>query len=435
VQLTQLSPAEFCEFLSREGIRRFYLIWDAEAGRVRASHAALQPLADWLLADRRDFDHHEGIFGALGPETGVLFAGVIHRTCRGQGAGGVRFWRYDTVEAFLRDGLRLAKGMTHKNALAGLWWGGGKGLLARQTGKAEDPSVRRRIFEEYGEFITALQGAYVTAEDVGTKPDDIEAIHSRTRFVTCIPPAIGGSGNPSGPTALGVVRGMEAALAFLEQGSLRGKTVAVQGLGHVGELLIGYLEERGVGRVIGSDIDPVRVQRIRERFPRLPLDLRVVERGDDSVLFEPADIVAPCATGGVLGPASIPRIQSRIVCGAANNQLEDPERDDAALGERGIVYLPDFLVNRMGIVNCADEQYGYVEGDPKLEMHLGDTWDNSIYNLSLAILRESRETGRTPGRVAVELAEKRSFELHPIWGHRGARIIRSLADSGSYLQS
>lgn len=434
MQLTQLSPAEFCEFLSREGIRRFYLIWDAREGRIRVSHPALQPLADWLAADRRDYDEHEGIFGAVGPETGVLFLAALHRTSRGQGQGGVRFWRYETMEDFVRDGLRLARGMTHKNALAGLWWGGGKGLLARETGKAEDPALRRRIFEEYGEFITSLQGAYITAEDVGTKPADIAAIHDRTRFVTCIPPAIGGSGNPSGPTALGVVRGMEAALAFLDMGSLEGKTVAVQGLGHVGELLIGYLAERGVGRVVGSDIDPARVAAIRERFPDLALDLRVVERGDHGVLFEPADIVAPCATGGILGPETIPRLQAPIVCGAANNQLEDPERDDVALQERGIVYMPDFLVNRMGIVNCADEQFGYVDGDPKLEMHLGDAWENSVYNLSLAVLAESKATGRTPAKVALDLAEARSHELHPIWGDRAKRIVRSLAESGRFVE-
>lgn len=435
MQLTQLSPAEFCEFLARLGLRRFYLVWDAEGERIRVSHPALAPLAGWLAADQRDFDRHEGIFGAVAPETGVLFLAALHRTWRGQGQGGVRFWRYDTMEAFLRDGLRLARGMTHKNALAGLWWGGGKGLLARATGKAEDPAARRRIFEEYGEFITALQGAYITAEDVGTKPEDIAAIHSRTRFVTCIPPAIGGSGNPSGPTALGVVRGMEAALAFLGRGDLRGKSVAVQGLGHVGELLIDYLAQRGIARIVGSDIDPARVARIGERFPGLELDLRLVGRGDPSVLFEPADIVAPCATGGILGPETIPRIQSRIVCGAANNQLEDPERDGASLQERGILYMPDFLVNRMGIVNCADEQFGYVEGDPKLEMHLGDAWENSIYNLSLAILAESRATGRTPAQVALDRAEKRSYDLHPIWGDRASRIVHSLAEGGRYVET
>ncbi|HVT19119.1 MAG TPA: Glu/Leu/Phe/Val dehydrogenase dimerization domain-containing protein [Thermoanaerobaculia bacterium] len=446
MRLQDMPTGAFCDFLSREGIRRFFLVWDEESGRVRASHPAVEPLALLLAEDRRDFDRHEGVFVQLAPDSGVLQGAFIHRTCRGQGAGGVRFWRYATVEDFLRDGLRLARGMTHKNALAGLWWGGGKGVMASDasdsnragdTGDAGDPARRRRVFEEYGELLTSLRGCYVTAEDVGTGPEDMAAIFSRTRFTTCIPPRLGGSGNPSAPTARGVVRGMEAALAHRRLGGLAGKTVAVQGLGHVGEALIGYLRERGVLRIIGSDIDPARRDALLRRFPSrrgFALEARVVPRGDDSIVAEPADVFAPCATGAVLGPATIPRLAAGIVCGAANNQLEDPERDDLLLQQRDVLYLPDFLVNRMGIVNCADEQYGYVEPDPRLAAHLGDEggdeWDNSIYNLSLAVLAEARSTGETPARVALRLAEKRSFEPHPIWGHRGADIIRSLVRGG-----
>lgn len=430
MDLHKLTPAELCDFLNREGIRRFYLVWDDEAGRVQASHPVFEPLARLLEEDRRDFDHHEGVFVQVAPESGVLQGAFVHRTCRGQGAGGVRYWRYDTVEDYLRDGLRLARGMTHKNALAGLWWGGGKGVMARGTGRGPaDPAMRRRIYEEYGDFMTSLQGCYVTAEDVGTSVEDMAAVFARTRFTTCIPPALGGSGNPSVPTARGVIRGMEAALQHLGLGTLAGKTVAVQGLGHVGEPLVGFLAEKGVKRVVGSDIDPGR-RELAGRFPGLDLEVRIVERGDNSILAEPADIVAPCATGGILGPKTIPGIQAPIVCGAANNQLEDPERDDQLLQERGILYLPDFLVNRMGIVNCADEQYGYLEDDPRIESHLGDSWDNSVFNLSLKVLEESRRSGRTTARVAVDLAEERSRELHPVWGHRGAAIIRSLVRTG-----
>jgi len=429
MELHTLSPADLCELLARHGIRRFFLVWDEEAGRIQASHPLLEPLARLLEEDQRDFDRHEGVFVQVAPRTGVLQSAFVHRTCRGQGAGGTRYWRYDTVEDFLRDGLRLARGMTHKNALAGLWWGGGKGVMARGTGYVTDPDVRRLMYEEYGAFITSLQGCYVTAEDVGTSVEDMAAIFRRTRFTTCIPPALGGSGNPSGPTALGVVCGMEAALRHLGRGTLAGKTVAVQGLGHVGEPLVGFLAERGVRKVVGSDIDPSR-RDLAGRFPGLELEVRIVERGDNSVLAEPADIVAPCATGGILNPRTIPAIQAPIVCGAANNQLEDPERDDAILQERGILYLPDFLVNRMGIVNCADEQYGYLEDDPRIESHLGDTWENSVFNLSLKVLEEAQRSGRTPARVALDLAEERSRELHPIWGHRGAAIIRSLVRTG-----
>jgi glutamate dehydrogenase/leucine dehydrogenase len=431
--MKDLTPQAFAATLTDAGIRRAFLAWDAASGTLRASHPLLDPLAQLLAEDRRDFDRHEGVFLQVAPDTGVLQAAFVHRTCRGQGSGGLRFWRYDTMEDFLRDGLRLSRGMTHKNALAGIWWGGGKGVIARGTGRSEEPEARKRIFEEYGAFLSSLNGCYVSAEDAGTVPADIATVFSASRFVTCIPPALGGSGNPSAPTARGVVRGMEAALAHLKMGTLKGKSVAVQGLGHVGDALIGFLAERGVRRIVGSDVSADRVTALVEKtesYSNLELDLRVVERGDDSILAAEADVLAPCATGGVLGPKSIPGIQAKIVCGAANNQLEDPERDDQLLADRGILYLPDFLVNRMGIVNCADEAFGSLPDDPRIEAHLGDEWKNSIYNLSLEILKQAKSFQDTPARVALAIAEQRSFDLHPIWGHRGAQIIASLIAGG-----
>ncbi|MBI4881134.1 MAG: Glu/Leu/Phe/Val dehydrogenase [Planctomycetes bacterium] len=428
--IARMSPRELCAFLKDKKIQRFFLVWNEETRRVEASQREVEPLARLLEQDRRDFDRHEGVFVQVAPETGTLQGAFVHRTCRGQAAGGVRFWTYDTVLDYLRDGLRLAKGMTQKNALAGLWWGGGKGVMARGTGADSCvPALRRRVYEEYGEFMSSLRGCYVTAEDVGTSVEDMAAIFSRTRFTTCIPEHLGGSGNPSVPTARGVVRGMEAALHHLGMGTLLGKTVALQGIGHVGAPLAVFLRDKGVARIIGSDVDPARADELRHLLPGADLDIRIVERGDCSLFAEPADILSPNATGAVLGPATIPSIAARVVCGAANNQLENPERDDRLLEERGILYLPDFLVNRMGIVNCADEQSGCLEHDPGFERHLGDEWENSVFNLSLEVLAEAQKSGRTPHRVAVEIADRRSFELNPIFGHRGAAIIRDLARS------
>ena len=430
-ELAKLSPQEFCAFLKEHGISRFYLVWDDTQQKVVASHPALEPLAALFQTDTRDFDQHEGAFVQIAPSTGTLQGGFVHRTCRGQAAGGVRYWTYDTVEEYLRDGLRLGKGMTQKNALAGLWWGGGKGVMAKNTGQdPADPAVRKAVYEDYGAFMTSLCGCYVTAEDVGTSVEDMAAIFSKTRFTTCIPQSLGGSGNPSAPTALGTVRGMEAALTHLGMGTLEGKTVAIQGLGHVGEPLIAYLQERKVGRIIGSDIDPAREDQLRRLFPDQEMKIRIVARGDCSLFSEPADILSPNATGAILGPKTIPTIAAKIVCGAANNQLEDPQSDDQLLKERGILYLPDFLVNRMGIVNCADEQSGSLENDPAFERHLGVDWDNSIFNLSLEVLKEAEKTGATPHKVAVKLADERSFEHHPIMGHRGPAIIRGLVEKG-----
>lgn len=430
--LLSLSVSGFASRLREAGVQRAYVVWDDDDRRFRASHPTLDPLARAFDADERDADRHEGVFLCLGPDTGALHGAFVHRTCRGQGAGGVRFWRYPDVGSFLTDGLRLSRGMTHKNALAGLWWGGGKGVITGPEGDNRvDPAARRRIFEEFGEFITSLRGCYVTAEDVGTAVEDMAAIFSRTRFTTCIPPDLGGSGNPSGPTAMGVVRGMEAALAFLGRGSLQGKTVAVQGLGHVAEPMIGFLADRGVQRIVGVDVDPEPVDRVRRAFEgRLELDLRQVEPSDRSIFEVEADVFAPCATGAVLDAETIPKLGAPIVCGAANNQLADPDSDDRRLDERGIVYVPDFLVNRMGIVNCADEASGYVDDDPVFAAHLGDEWEGGIYRLTLAVLERARDTGRAPGAVALEMAEEKSFEEHPIWGHRGRLIVRSLVDTG-----
>ena len=161
VNLLQSSPNEFVQFLKDNNIKRFYFIHSEN--ECRASHAALQPLCDFFNNDKRDYEQHEGIFFELLEEYDILQGAFIHRTCRGQGAGGTRFWSYDTTEDFFRDGLRLSKGMTHKNALAGLWWGGGKGVIVDnpQINK-RDPQIREKIFQSYGRFITSLNGCYVT---------------------------------------------------------------------------------------------------------------------------------------------------------------------------------------------------------------------------------------------------------------------------------
>ncbi len=433
--LDKLLPA-----LQWAGIRRFYFAADSSTdpttdagGGVVASHLELGGIADLIAADKRDFDGHEGIFCEHDPDTGVLMTATVHRTCRGQGAGGVRLWRYDRLRDLLVDGLRLSRGMTRKNALAGLWWGGGKGVVGYPQGvDVRDPERRAAIYRAYGRFVTSLRGCYVTAEDVGTSVSDMAQIFTTTRFTTCIPAELGGSGNPSAPTARGVVKGMQAALAHLGMGDLSGKTVAVQGLGHVAMPMIAELRELGVGRVIGSDIDADTVKAAADAFGPW-LDARLVQRGDNAILGEAVDIVSPCAVGAALDPATIPTIRAAIVCGAANNQLADPLTDDARLQAAGVLYMPDFLVNRMGIVNCADEQYGTVglEGDDDVlfERHLGDDWAGGILQLSRSILAEAAERGLTPAAVARERADAASLVPHPIHGHRGKAIVASLVRS------
>ena len=395
----------------------------AELGDIRRERA------EFIQNDRRDFLEHEGLFFQVSAEYDTLMGAFVHRTNRGQAAGGVRYWTYETMEDYIRDGMRLAKGMTRKNALAGLWWGGGKGVMARNP--ALDPDDREKragLYREYGEFVSSLRGCYVTAEDVGTTVSDMANVFSRTRFTTCIPEGWGGSGNPSVPTARGVICGMEAALEFLERGGLEGKTVAVQGMGNVGGPLIQFLFERGVEKVIASDIYPQLVDLRREEFVGRNLEACPVSPDDRSFYDVDCDIFSPNATGAALNPETIPLLKADIVCGAANNQLQDADRDDRQLSERGIVYVPDFLTNRMGIVNAANEQYGYVREDPLFERHLDREWEHSIHQTTLRMLRESGESGKPTARIAMQMADRLSQEEHPIFGHRGQLIIDSLVE-------
>ena len=437
--LLQSTPEQAASYLRERGIKRFYIVSDPQTREVKVSHPELNQVARALSDDQRDYEGHEGIFGEVSALTDMIHGAFVHRTCRGQAQGGTRFWGYPSFLEFLNDGIRLSKGMTHKNALAGLWWGGGKGVMSRPANlDRNDIELRRQIFMEYGRFISSIQGCYITAEDVGTATEDMAAIFSETRFITCIPHEKGGSGNPSAMTALGVVRGMEAALDYVaginreqskpsfKDSPLQGKHVVVQGAGHVGEVIID-LALRSGARVTATDISALRLDRLRDRWHGQAVELICCKPDDDSPLALACDILCPAATGGALNPKTIPHIKAGIICGAANNQLEDPERDGQALAERKILYLPDFLVNRMGIVNCANEQYGYVANDPILAQHLGYQWEYSVYQTAQRVLRKSANSH--PHYAAVTLAEELSLVKHPIWGHRGQAIINTLVTS------
>jgi glutamate dehydrogenase/leucine dehydrogenase len=442
-----LSPSALAAALRAEGVSRFCFTTDPVTGGARASHALLAPVAAALSADRVDFEGHEGLFFEVSALEDVIHGAFVHRTRRGQAQGGTRFWGYDRFAQMLNDGVRLSKGMTHKNALAGLWWGGGKGVISRPaSGDITDPARRAALFEEYGRFISSLRGCYITAEDVGTNTSDMASVANETRFITCIPKARGGSGNPSGATALGVVRGLEAAFAYAEgaregdadpsRGALKGKVVVVQGAGNVGEVIISLLLERGA-RVRATDISAARLDALAARLKPAygdALELTRTEPGDLSPLAWPCDALCPAAMGAVLTPATIAALQTSIVCGAANNQLQDPARDGAALSARGVTYLPDFLVNRMGIVNCANEQYGYVGADPSADpyfaRHLGREWAQSVYQTSLRVLARAEGGATHPHAAAVALADELSREAHPVWGHRGQQIISALVAEG-----
>jgi len=225
------------QLMRRSNLHRAYMVWDTNTQSIRASHSLFYETAKNLEGNHRDYQQHEAIFLEIGKESGTLLGAFLHKTIRGQGAGGIRQWKYKTLNDFIMDGLRLSEGMGRKNALAGLWWGGGKGVLQGLDNR--DKSVYR----DYGRFVTSLKGCYVTAEDLGTKPEDMREIYMHTRFTTCIPPDVGGSGNPSHPTGRGVVCGMNAAMEFLGT-SLEGKSIAIQGCGNVATYVMKYLIEK-----------------------------------------------------------------------------------------------------------------------------------------------------------------------------------------------
>ena len=417
--------------LNAAGLRRAAIIGDPDGGGVpTATHSQLNDICKTIASDP-NFDNHAACFFEIGERSGQLLSAFIHRTERGQAAGGIRHWSYERIGDLITDGLRLSRAMGQKCALAGLWWGGGKGVIAATaTSRDGARSTRDELYRDYGRFLSGLRGCYVGAEDVGTTPADMAAVFRETRHTTCIPPEVGGSGNPSEPTARGVVVAMEAALHYLGLGTLSGKRIAMQGLGNVSRFMMAELLARGVKQIIGCDIDEATVSDTTMKFRRSPVECRLVNDRDDSIFAEPCDIFVPNAIGGTLNPATIDLLQTRIVCGAANNQLEESRRDADHLRQRGILYVPDFVANRMGIVTCANEQYGWFEGDPAIEGHLDQNTPWGVYQRCQQIFEASKRASLTTAEAAERIADKLTQDQHPIWGNRAGRIISYLIERG-----
>lgn len=272
---------------------------------------------------------------------------AIHDTTLGPALGGSRMWTYASEEAAIEDALRLARGMTYKNAAAGLNLGGGKTVIIGDPFKDKN----EEMFRALGRFIQGLNGRYITAEDVGTTVADMDLIHEETNYVTGISPAFGSSGNPSPITAYGVYLGMKAAAkeAFGND-SLAGRTVAVQGLGNVAYTLCEYLHKEGAKLVV-TDINQQAIDRVVTSF-------NAVAVAPDAIYEQDVDIFSPCALGAIVNDATIPTFKAKVIAGSANNQLAE-SRHGQVLHELGIVYAPDYVINAGGVINVADELYGY----------------------------------------------------------------------------
>jgi leucine dehydrogenase len=333
------------------------------------------------------FGEHEQVVVCHDRDSGLRAIIAIHDTTLGPSLGGIRMWTYASDEAALTDVLRLSRGMTYKNAAAGLDLGGGKTVVVGDPRRDKRPEM----FAALGGFIDTLGGRYLAAEDVGTSTADAERVATRTRFVTGLPVERGGSGDPSPMTAWGVFCGMRAALAEAGIGGFDGVSVSVQGAGHVGAALAGHLLAAGA-RVTVSDIYADRVAPLVERGAST-CDPAEAHR-------QPVDVYAPCALGAVISPATIDELRCRVIAGAANNQLLDDEIGDE-LHRRGIVYAPDYVINAGGVINISEE--------------LGGAYDAARARASVERIEQNLQTvfatarteGIAPHRAADRVAEER----------------------------
>ena len=339
--------------------------------------------------DLPDFDAHEGVHFFSDPASGLRAVIAIHSTHLGPAAGGTRFWHYADANDAVTDALRLSRGMSFKNAMAGLPVGGGKGVILADAARTKTPEM----LAAFGRAIDSLGGRYVTAEDVGMGEADLVAIGKETRHVSGLPVGEGHAGGDPGPsTAMGVFLGVKAAIKrSLGKDSANGVHVAIQGVGSVGGGLARLLAGEGAKLTL-ADVDRARAEKLA-----VELSGSVVDAAD--ILSVVADVVSPCALGAVLTAKSIAKLNTPIVAGGANNQLATPEDGDR-LHARGILYAPDYVINAGGIINVTLEYLG--QGDrAEVQARL-----KQIPGRLETIWAESASSGETAASVADRMAMK-----------------------------
>lgn len=299
------------------------------------------------MFDNPAFDAHERVAFAHDAESGLRAIIALHSTRRGPGAGGARFWHYASSNEALTDALRLSRGMSYKNAMADLPFGGGKAVVLIEPNQKKSP----QLLQALGRFVESLHGRYITAEDVGATVADMEIVATQTSYVSGLPrTAVDADGNPGPKTALGVYLAIKAAVEHkLGRRQLDGVTVAVQGLGGVGYALCRLLAAEGA-KLRVADIRP-------ELAERACAELGAIASQADAILFERVDVLAPCALGAMFNSSTIPRLQAAVIAGAANNQLATAQ-DGARLHAANILYAPDYVVNAGGIISVGREYLG-----------------------------------------------------------------------------
>lgn len=346
---------------------------------------------DLALSKMTQMGHEQVVF-CQDAETGLKAIIAIHDTTLGPALGGTRMWDYADEDDAFQDVLRLSRGMTLKAAISGLELGGGKAVIMGNSKTEKTEALMRK----FGQYVDSLGGKYITAEDVGMSTKDMEYVRMETKHVTGIPESMGGSGDPSPVTAFGVYMGMKASAKF-KWGSdkLVGKTVVVQGVGHVGENLVKHLTEEGA-HVIINDINEQKLNESAKKFGA------TIVMGD-AIFDLDMDIYAPCALGGTVNPDTISRLKCEIIAGAANNQLADEERDGKLCADKGICYAPDFLINAGGLINVYSELKGY-----NREQAMSQT--REIYHTTLQVLNKAELEQITTHQAALEMAQQRINE-------------------------
>lgn len=332
------------------------------------------------------FRNHEKVLFVADEASGLKAILAVHSTVRGPAIGGCRMWRYTTSDEALTDVLRLSEGMSYKNIMADLPIGGGKSVIMRPGGDFD----RTALFEAFGRALNALNGEYLSAEDVGVSPADLDAAARHTKHLVGLS---SGTGDPSPVTARGVFFGIQVAAQRALGGDLKGVKVAVQGAtGHVGAYLVRHLAEAGVELIL-ADINETALNALADEVGATIVD-------KDAIYDVEADVFAPCALGAVVNPDTIDRFKFKAIAGAANNQLSTPHMG-AELQKRGILYAPDYVINAGGIIN--------VMGD--LDPQFDERWvDGKLQGLKATlgeILDRSDAQGRPANLIADEIARQR----------------------------
>ncbi len=340
-----------------------------------------------VIAQMSQYNHEQLLF-CNDNETGLKAIIAVHNTVLGPALGGTRMWMYTNEMEALTDVLRLSRGMTYKNSISGLNLGGGKAVIIgdSRTMKSE------ALFRRFGKFVNSLAGKYITAEDVGISPIDMSWVSMETDHVVGLP---GKSGDPSPVTAHGVYVGMKAcAKQQFGSDSLDGKTVVVQGVGHVGEYLVKALRIENANVYI-SDIHEPTLKRVAEEY-----GAHVV--ATDKIYDLDMDIYAPCALGATINDDTLSRLKCSIIAGAANNQLQNENVHGRVIMEKGIIYAPDFALNAGGVINCYSEVKGL---SADWAMNKAEEIYSTIENIVIRSKAEQIPTYQIANKMAEERIE------------------------------